>query len=88
MDKISRYLNLVYYDESFLLVLASTVGKPIKVDRNTLKIERGRFARICVEIDLNQPVVGKVWLNHYWYKVSYEGLHIICSNCGCYGHLG
>lgn len=81
-------LNLVYYDESFLLALASAVGKPIKVDRNTLKVERGRFARICVEIDLNQPVVGKVWLNGYWYKVSYEGLHIICSNCGCYGHLG
>lgn len=81
-------LNLVYYDESFLLALASAVGKPIKVDRNTLKVERGRFARICVEIDLNQPVVGKVCLNDHWYKVSYEGLHIICSNCGCYGHLG
>lgn len=80
-------LNLVYYDESFLLALASVVGTPIKVDRNTLKVERGRFARICVEIDLNQPVVGKVWVNGYWYKVSYEGLHIICSSCGCYGHL-
>lgn len=47
-------LNLVYYDESFLLALASVVGTPIKVDRNTLKVERGRFARICVEID-SQP---------------------------------
>lgn len=81
-------LNLVYYDESVLLALASAVGKPIKVDTNTLKVQRGRFARICVEIDLNQPVVGKVWVDGFWYKVSYEGLHIICSNCGCYGHLG
>lgn len=80
-------LNLVYYDESFLLALASAVGTPVRVDTNTLKVERGRFARICVEIDLNKPVVGKVWLNGYWYKVAYEGLHIICSNCGCYGHL-
>lgn len=81
-------LNLIYYDESVLLALASAVGKPIKVDTNTLKVHRGRFARICVEIDLNQPVVGKVWVDGFWYKVSYEGLHIICSNCGCYGHLG
>lgn len=81
-------LNLVYYDESVLLALASAVGKPVKVDTNTLKVQRGRFARICVEIDLNQPVVGKVWVDGYWYKVSYEGLHIICSQCGCYGHLG
>jgi plasmid maintenance system antidote protein VapI len=27
---------------------------------NTLKVERNRFTRICVEITLNQLVVGKV----------------------------
>jgi hypothetical protein len=80
-------LNLLFYDESFLLALASTVGTPIKVDTNTLNVERGRFARICVEIDLTKPVVGKVWINGHWYKVQYEGLHMICSACGCYGHI-
>ncbi|MCI02300.1 hypothetical protein A2U01_0023332, partial [Trifolium medium] len=79
-------LNLVYYDESVLLGLASVVGTPVKVDTNTLKVERGRFARICVEIDLTLPVVGKVNVNGHWYKVQYEGLHIICGSCGCYGH--
>jgi hypothetical protein len=79
-------LNLVYYDESVLLGLASVVGTPIKVDTNTLKVERGRFARICVEIDLTLPVVGKVNVNGHWYQVQYEGLHIICGSCGCYGH--
>lgn len=79
-------LNLVYYDESFLLALASTVGTPVKVDTNTLKVERGCFARICVEIDLTKPVVGKVCVNGHWYKVQYEGLHMICATCGCYGH--
>jgi hypothetical protein len=80
-------LNLLFYDESFLLALASTIGTPIKVDTNTLNVERGRFARICVEIDLTKPVVGKVWINGHWYKVQYEGLHIICATCGCYGHV-
>lgn len=80
-------LNLVFYDESFLLAMASAVGRPVKVDRNTLKVERGRFARICVEVDLTQLVVGKVWLKGHWYKVEYEGLHLICASCGCYGHL-
>jgi hypothetical protein len=81
-------LNLVYYDESFLLAMASALGRPIKVDTNTLKIERGKFARVCVEIDLTLPVVGKIWVNGHWYKVQYEGLHLICTSCGCYGHLG
>ncbi|PNY14400.1 hypothetical protein L195_g011081 [Trifolium pratense] len=81
-------LNLVYYDESFLMAMASAIGRPIKVDINTLKVERGRFARVCVEVDLTVPVVGKIWVNGHWYKVQYEGLHLICTACGCYGHLG
>ncbi|XP_057443937.1 uncharacterized protein LOC130736106 [Lotus japonicus] len=81
-------LNVTFYNESFLLSMARLIGKPIKVDRNTLSAERGRFARICVEIDLTQPVVGKFWFEGFWYKVEYEGAHIICPKCGCYGHRG
>jgi hypothetical protein len=80
-------LNVCYYDESILLALATAVGTPVKVDSNTLNVRRGRFARVCVQIDLNKPVVGKVWMRNFWYQVEYEGLHRICSTCGCYGHL-
>lgn len=55
-------MNLVYYDESPLLAMASAIGKPIKVDQRTLSVDRGRFARVCVEIDLNQPVVAQLWV--------------------------
>ena len=68
--------------------MASTLGRPIKVDTDTLKIERGKFARVCVEIDLTMPVAGKIWVNGHWYKVQDEGFHLICTSCGCYGHLG
>jgi hypothetical protein len=44
------------------MALAAAVGKPIKVDSNTLDVKRGRFARVCVVINLNKPVIGKVWL--------------------------
>ncbi|XP_057452555.1 uncharacterized protein LOC130744380 [Lotus japonicus] len=53
-------LNVVFYDESYLLGVASAVGKPIRVDSNTLRAERGKYARICVELDLTLPVIGKV----------------------------
>lgn len=80
-------LNLVFYDESVLLSLASTIGKPIKVVMNTVNVECGKFARVCVEIDLSVPVVVKIWIMGHWQCVEYEGLHIICSGCGRYGHL-
>ncbi|KAG6793591.1 hypothetical protein POTOM_002806 [Populus tomentosa] len=65
-------LNLAFYDENILMAMA--IGKP-----DTLNVERGRFARICV---------GKIWVRDHWYKAESAGLHIICGNCGCYDHLG
>ncbi|XP_020211512.1 uncharacterized protein LOC109796242 [Cajanus cajan] len=80
-------LGVMFYDESVLLTIASAIGKPVKVDLNTLNMTRGRFARVCVEINLNEPVVGRFFLNGVWYNVKYEGLHLLCSSCCCYGHV-
>ncbi|CAL0309743.1 unnamed protein product [Lupinus luteus] len=80
-------LNMVYYDESFILSLTSCVGRPVKVDTNTLRATGGRYASVGVEIDLTKPVVGRHNLGGHFYKVMYEGLHVICKTCGCYGHV-
>ena len=68
------------------MALASGIGKPVKIDFKTLKVSRGKFARVCVEIDLHKLVVGRVCVENNWLFVEYEGLHIICTKCGCYGH--
>jgi len=90
ITKINRAMVWVWipYDESFLVAMASAIGKPIKANMHTLNVERGHLARICVEIDLDQPVVGRLWIKDNWNKVKYEGLHLICSNYSCYKHLG
>ncbi|XP_057432116.1 uncharacterized protein LOC130724864 [Lotus japonicus] len=81
-------LNVTFYDECFLMSLAKIIGTPVRVDVNTLNAERGKFARICVELDLTKPVVGNFLFEGFWYKVVYEGLHIICPKYGCYGDRG
>lgn len=80
-------LGMEYYDESVLMALAAAVGRPIRVDVRTAEVSRGRFARVYVEIDLDQPVVGRVWFRNHWFKVEYEGLHLLCKKCGCFGHV-
>lgn len=67
-------LNLLYYDEIVLLGLTSVVGTLFKVNTNTLTVERGRFIRICMEIDMTLSVVEKVNVNGHWYNLQYEGL--------------
>ena len=79
-------LGMVYYDDSVLLTIALAMGTPLRVDMNTANLVRGRFTRVCIEIDLT-VLVGKFYLNGKWYNVEYEGLHILCASCGCYGHL-
>ncbi|KAL6534886.1 hypothetical protein OROGR_013561 [Orobanche gracilis] len=80
-------LGFQYYKKSILLTLATAIGTPIKIDLHTDEMQRGRYARICVEIDLTQPVVGRLCLRKTWYNIEYEGLHLLCKTCGCYGHL-
>ncbi|XP_057452578.1 uncharacterized protein LOC130744406 [Lotus japonicus] len=80
-------LGFQFYDESILMTLASIVGTPIRGDMNTTDMQRGRYARVCVEIDLNKPVLGNVELQGTWYNVEYEGLHILSSKCECHDHL-
>lgn len=75
------------YHRAILMGIAKGLGRPIKVDLTTLKFERARFARICVEVNLNKPLKGTVMINGERYGVSYEGISTICSTCGMYGHL-
>ncbi|KAG2247637.1 hypothetical protein Bca52824_087265 [Brassica carinata] len=76
-----------FYHKTILMGIAKGLGRPIKVDLTTLNFERGRFARVCVEVNLNKPLKGTVMINGERYFVSYEGISAICSSCGMYGHL-
>ena len=82
----SPCLNMAYYDEDVLFTMANAVGVLVKIGHNTLKVFHSKFVRVYVEIDLIKPIVGRVCVEGKWYKIEYEGLHIICSQCGCYGH--
>lgn len=41
-------LNFLYYDERMLHVIAKAIGKPVKHDLSTAKLDQGNYARICV----------------------------------------
>ncbi|KAJ1421055.1 Zinc finger, CCHC-type [Sesbania bispinosa] len=76
--------------------IGDMIGRTVKVDSNTMKPRngvweetvtgRGKFARLCVEVDLCRPLVSKFELLGRTYSVEYEGLHLICFGCGKYGH--
>ncbi|KAJ1435401.1 hypothetical protein SESBI_04906 [Sesbania bispinosa] len=89
-------LPMEFYDKTILWRIGNTIGKTVRVDANTLKpregtwgqttTERGKFARLCIEIDLQKNLISQFRLSGRSYNVEYEGLHIVYFNCGRYGH--
>lgn len=57
-----------------LFSMGKTIGKAVKVDSNTSFATKGRFARVCVEINFDKPLVPKICVDGDWKKVEYEGL--------------
>ena len=55
-------LPVEYFDKSALFEIAKLVGTPIRMDYATDRLTRGRYARVCIEIDLNKPLVTRVWM--------------------------
>ncbi|KAK2384819.1 zinc ion binding / nucleic acid binding protein [Trifolium repens] len=79
-------LPIEYYDAKVLHFIGNRIGRTVKVDKNTLFQERGKYARICVEMDLTTTLLAMFELNGRIYKVEYEGLHMLCRTCGRFGH--
>lgn len=74
------------YNAQFLWRIGSSLGSMLKIDKTTSIHSRGRFVRICVEIDLAQPLQSHIIIRGHKLFLEYEGLHLICFQCGKYGH--
>jgi hypothetical protein len=79
-------LPIEYYDARVLKSIGNKIGSTVKVDKNTLMQERGKYARICVEVDLTESLLAMFMIKGRKYNVEYEGLHLLCKICGKFGH--
>ncbi|XP_028770189.1 uncharacterized protein LOC114727667 [Neltuma alba] len=79
-------LPMEFYNVESLGIIGNMIGKTIKVDRSTSIYDKGGFARICVEIDLQQPLLPAFMAFGEEWQIVYEGLHQVCFQWGKYGH--
>ncbi|CAN1191316.1 hypothetical protein LINPERHAP2_LOCUS40986 [Linum perenne] len=66
--------------------IGNYIGKTVKIDLATSEGARARYARVCVEIDITKPLLGKYMIEDRTFLVEYESLENICGDCGFYGH--
>lgn len=67
-------LSMVYYNDNALKTNVSCVGEPVKIDSNTTLAIKGKFARVCVQVELMKLLFGKIILDvsgRRWSKVVF-----------------
>ncbi|CAI0381637.1 unnamed protein product [Linum tenue] len=79
-------LKVHFYHKEVLTMLGNLIGRTIRLDYHTLNLERAKFARIAVEVDLSKHLVPRIWLDDALQKVEYENLPTVCFECGKIGH--
>lgn len=66
---------MLYYDENASKAIFFYIGTLVKINNKIALATRGKFTRVCIEIDLNRPLIGRILLK--WQIAKYEGLHTV-----------
>uniref|UniRef100_A0A2N9HIV3 CCHC-type domain-containing protein n=1 Tax=Fagus sylvatica TaxID=28930 RepID=A0A2N9HIV3_FAGSY len=79
-------LPVEYYQKDSLMHIGKELGPVLREDYNTAIGTRGRFASICIQLDLDKPQVRTVRIGKTKLAVVYEGIGLLCFHCGKIGH--
>jgi hypothetical protein len=79
-------LPIEYYQKDSLMHIGKGLGPVLRVDYNTAAGTRGRFARICVQLDVDKPLARTIRVGKAKLAVVYEGIGQLCFHCGKIGH--
>ncbi|CAN1165922.1 hypothetical protein LINPERHAP2_LOCUS26434 [Linum perenne] len=80
------HVPIQFYHPQILTSLGNLIGRTVKIDANTQRADRGKFARLAVEIDLKAPLIPVVNLDGALQPVEYENIPTLCFSCGKVGH--
>ncbi|PHU24593.1 hypothetical protein BC332_09700 [Capsicum chinense] len=62
-----------FYDSQLLKKIGNAIGKLLKIDACTSSALRGRYARLCVQIPMEEPVVSSIQIGSHMQHILYEG---------------
>ena len=79
-------LPIEYYNVEAFHLIGGAIGNILRIDTFTASETRGRFARLCVQVDVGKPLSTTVMIGKLEQPISYEGLQKLCFGCGRMGH--
>ena len=79
-------LPIEFYDRAVLKDIGSAIGPVLRIDSYTASRSRGSHARLCVQVDLEKPLITMLRIGKCRQAVLYEGISALCFSCGRLGH--
>ena len=76
----------IEYDLEVLKEIGSVIGSVLQVDSYTATSSRGSYARLCIQIDMDKPLITSIKVGRLVQRVMYEGISTLCFCCGHLGH--
>ncbi|KAL5743601.1 hypothetical protein ACOSQ2_026717 [Xanthoceras sorbifolium] len=71
-------LPMEWVDAGLLWKLGGILGKTYRMDQITKAQSRGRYARLCIEIDISKPLRSYMKVDGKIIRIEYENLSIVC----------
>ena len=79
-------LPIEFYDVAVLREIGSTIGPILRIDSYTTSKSKGSYTRLCVQVDLEKPLITSVRVGRLVQKITYGGVSMLCFHCGRLGH--
>lgn len=79
-------LPIEFFHSEILRSIGNKIGCFIKIDTISNVVVRGPFARLCVQLDLDKPLLNQVTIGSFLQRIQYENLPTVCYSCGRIGH--
>ena len=79
-------LPIELYEPEVLKQIGENINKVLRIDSHIAMEARGKYARLCIQIDLNKPLINTVIIGRFEQVVTYGGIHRLCFSCGRVGH--
>lgn len=71
-------LPMELFKKDALTRMGNVLGKTIKIDDTTAEVTKGKYAHVCIEMDLNCPLIPTVNICGRIQLVEYEGFYRVC----------
>ena len=79
-------LPIKFYDAMVLKEIGSALGPVLRIDSFTATGSKGSYARLCIQVDLDKPLIYTIKIGRLKQRVTYEGISSLCFCCGRIGH--